>query len=280
MRDTKNRKMPIYGTLTTPRPTANSSDKLMHDAHTLAHTSVYIYTTEAYFSYQSPSHGDRALFESSFFSSKSKLTLNMEYSVEQYEKLHHVFINSAKQLSLINISKEAQLVCLEFPTCVPTLLNVPPGHSRVCLCIDRNFRAPHVPIDIKLHECYLQATSSSQKFSILPTHHTPCVLHVQISVQTEVNNLLTLARSVVLANCKPVNSLEEHLQGELPSSEVKTLIQPFTQLTVEIQSSLFSFLLCSCRNLQHCCIQQNCKLGTSVLKIQSIWDTILNLNIA
>lgn len=214
------------------------------------------------------------------FSSKSKLTLNMEYLVEQYEKLHHVFINSAKQLSLINISKKAQLVCLEFPTCVPTLLNVPPGHSRVCLCIDKNFRAPHVPIDIKLHECYLQATSSSQKFSILPTHHTPCVLHVQISVQTEVNNLLTLARSVVLANCKPVNGLEEHLQGELPSSEVKTLIQPFTQLTVEIQSSLFNFLLCPCRNLQHCCIQQNCKLGKSVLKNQSIWTTMLDLDIA
>ena len=56
-----------------------------------------------------------------------------------------------------------------------------------------------MPDEIKLHECYLQATSSLQKFSILPMHHTLCVLHVQISLQTEVNDLLTLARSVVLA---------------------------------------------------------------------------------
>jgi len=204
----------------------------------------------------------------------------MEYVVEPYEKLHHIFLHSVKQLSLINISKGSQLVCLEFPTCVPTLLNVPPGHSRVCLCIDKNFRAPYVPDDIKLHECYLQATSSSQKFSILPTHHTPCVLHVQISVQTEVNDLLTLARSVVLANCKPVNGLEEHLQGELPGSEVKTLAKPIANLEMEVQSSLFNFLFCSCRTLQHCCTQHNCSLGTSVLKIQSIWDTFLDLNIA
>jgi len=173
--------MPIYGTLTTPRPTANSSDKLMHDAHTLAHTSVYIYTTEAYFSYQSSSHSDRAFFESSNFSSKSKLTLNMEYLVEQYEKLHHVFINSAKQLSLINISKEAQLVCLEFPTCVPTLLNVPPGHSRVCLCIDRNFRAPHVPIDIKLHDVIYKQRQvhKSSVFCLRTTHHVCCMCKFQ-----------------------------------------------------------------------------------------------------
>ena len=152
--------------------------------------------------------------------------------------------------------------------------------TRVCLCIDKNFRAPYVPDDIKLHECYLQANSSLQNFSILPTYHTPCVLRVQISVQTEVSSLLTLTRSVVLANCKPVNGLEEHLQGELPGSEVKTLAKPFAHLEVEIQSSLFNFLLCSCRNLQHFCTQQNCKLGTSVLKVQNIWDTLLDLNIA
>ena len=116
-----------------------------------------------------------------------------------------------------------------------------------------------------------------QYFAYAP--HTMCAACANFSTDRG-HNLLTLARSVVLANCKPVNSLEEHLQGELPSSEVKTLIQPFTQLTVEIQSSLFNFLLCPCRNLQHCCIQQNCKLGTSVLKSQSIWDTFLDLNIA
>jgi hypothetical protein len=127
----------------------------------------------------------------------------------------------------------------------------------------------------------LQATSSSQKFSILPTHHTTCVLHVQISVQTEVNDLLTLARTVVKAYCRPSNDLEKHLKGALPSSEVKILAKPFAKINVEVQSSLFNFLLCTCsETLQHCCTQHNCKLGTPIFKVQSIWDTLSNLDIA
>jgi len=202
--------------------------------------------------------------------------------VPEYEKLHHIFLHAVKQLSLFNISKGSQLVYLEFPTCVPTLLNVPPGHSRVCLCIDKNFRAPYMPDDINLHDCYLQAASSSQ-ICILPTHHTPCVLHVQISVQTKVNDLLTLARTVVKANCKPSDDLEKHLEGELPISEIKILAKTFAILEIEVYSSVFNFLFCTCsETLQHCCIQHNCKLGTSIsiFKIQSTWDTLSELDIA
>jgi len=142
-----------------------------------------------------------------------------------------------------------------------------------------------MPKDINLHACYLQATSSSQKFTILPIHHAQCMLHVQLSVQTEVNDLLTLARTVVKANCKPSNGLAKHLKGELPSSEVKTLAKPFAILKLEVHSSLFRFLFCTCftdsETLQHCCIQHNCQLGkTPIFKVQSIWDTLSELKIA